>query len=267
MATGSGPQKEDGYTAVANEIMEALSKAPLRGQQFRCLMFLFRKTYGFNKKEDKISLSEWEKGTGMKRQNVWRELEMLIKCNVIYKKSSGPKRPNTWGFNKHYKDWNLESVIADDDKSVITDDYSPEPSVISSDDKSVITPHERTKETKSKQQPAAFVDDEDSDSTMALVRLAYQDVCGVGPSTRTDEGKATLLTASRLIDRYGFPTCLRGLSTVKERNQAMIRKNVRNRIRNPIAYLETLLEDEDTPPAEAVMADSVLDFALEDTYA
>jgi phage replication O-like protein O len=138
-----------GYVRVHHAIFELLAKAPLRGQQFRCLMFLFRKTYGFNKKEEQISLAQWAEGTEMKRQNVWRELQLLIKCRVIYMKSTGPKRANTWGFNKRHEQWNLESVITGDySQSVVTRDYSDEPSVITGDDKSVITPHEHTKDSK-----------------------------------------------------------------------------------------------------------------------
>lgn len=256
------------WSKVRNEIWELLAQAPLRGQQFRCLMFLFRKTYGYNKKEDKISLAEWASGTGLKRQNVWRELELLIKCNVIYKKSNGPKRPNTWGFNKHHEQWNFQSVITEDDSSVITSDYSQKQSVITSDDKSVITPHERTKdkERSSKEQPAAaFVEDEDGDSTVALVRLAYESVCRIGPPMRSDEGKANLITASRLIERYGFATCIRNLSTLKERNHKMILKNARNGIRAPLPYLETLIEGDDSPATPiAIAAPATVDFALEE---
>jgi phage replication O-like protein O len=148
---GDGIQIDGGgFVRVHHEILEVLATAPLRGQQFRCLLFLLRATYGFNRKEARISLEEWAVGTGMKRQNVWRELQSLMKCNVIYAKSNGPKRSQTWGFNKYYERWRLESVITDDyksvitgdDSSVITDDYRDEKSVITDDYKSVITVHE-----------------------------------------------------------------------------------------------------------------------------
>ena len=159
--SGNGPQREDGFTAIANEIMEQLAAVSLRGQQFRCLMFLFRKTYGFNKKEDKISLSQWAQGTKLDRNNAWRELQGLIKRNVIYCKSNGPKRPMTWGFNKHYDTWMGDSVVFCDyssvGESVVAEDYSQETTVVAEDYKSVVTPHESTKEKKETNLAAASV--------------------------------------------------------------------------------------------------------------
>ena len=149
MATGRDIQLENGgYTRIHNAILDALARMPLRGQQLRCVLFLLRKTYGYGRKEDKISLNQWAEGTGMKRQNVWRELHSLIQANVICMESNGVKRPATWRFNKYIEQWSIESVITGDDSSVITGDYSHEESVITGDDKSVITPHERTKERK-----------------------------------------------------------------------------------------------------------------------
>jgi len=130
-----------GFVRIHHTILEVLATAPLRGQHFRCLMFLFRTTYGFNRKEAKISLREWAAGTGMKRQNVWRELQILIKGNVIVAHGNGEKRSMTWGFNKYHEQWRFDSVITDDDNSVITDDDRITESVImddDSDEKSVI---------------------------------------------------------------------------------------------------------------------------------
>lgn len=207
MATGAMIQVNDGeFVRVHNTILELLSQAPLRGQQFRCLMFLFRKTYGYNKKEDKISLAEWEKGTGMKRQNVWRELELLIKCNVIFKKSNGPKRPNTWGFNKYHEQWNFETVVTEDYKSVITDDDtiviadddSPQPSVITSDDKSVITPHERTKDNKDSSSSTAAAAAKPLPRTVSDFVKSYERIWGltvaspyIGEQIKEWEGRVT----------------------------------------------------------------------------
>lgn len=266
--SGANIQVEDGeFLRIHNAILELLAKAPLRGQQFRCLMFLFRKTYGFNKKEDKISLAQWAEGTGLLRQNVWRELQLLIKCNVIYMASSGPKRPNTWGFNKRHEQWNFESVISEDYKTVIVDDYTSviasdyndEPSVITSDDKSVITPHEHTKDNKDKQ--SSLLAATDSDNAMAIVREAYQAVSKIGPPMRDQVGKANLIVACDLIERYGFDACIRGISTLRERSNSMAKKQ-RHGISAPLPYLRTIMEGE---LGTLVSAPVTLDFTIEDT--
>lgn len=79
----ANPQKENGYTPIANEIIEALAKFPFNGAQLRLVLFLLRKTYGFQKKADKISISQFEKGTDLNKRTIQRELDNLEAMNVI----------------------------------------------------------------------------------------------------------------------------------------------------------------------------------------
>ena len=46
----ANPQLEDGYTKIANEILEALAGINLSPYEGRALFFLIRKTYGWKKK-------------------------------------------------------------------------------------------------------------------------------------------------------------------------------------------------------------------------
>ena len=59
-ATGSEIQVDAGnFTRIHNAILERLAKSTdLNGAAFRCLMFLFRQTYGFGKKQDTLSFSQ-----------------------------------------------------------------------------------------------------------------------------------------------------------------------------------------------------------------
>ena len=144
MISGRNIQLENGnWSRIHNDIWTALARTPLSGAEFRCLMFLFRKTYGSQKKADAISLSQWAEGTAMKRQNVWRELRRLIDRRVIYMIPNGAKRPATWGFNKYIEEWVVTTTVADPERaSVIEDDYR---SVIKDDDRSVIREDDRAK--------------------------------------------------------------------------------------------------------------------------
>ena len=96
------PQKENGYTAIANEIMEALSRYRIPGEQMQCLLCVLRKTYGFNKMSDRISNRQLSEMTGIKRPNVRRAIKCLIEKNVI--KKDNRYRP-TYRFNKDYQSW------------------------------------------------------------------------------------------------------------------------------------------------------------------
>lgn len=164
-------QIDDGeFTRLHNTIFEKLAVARLTASEYRCLFFLFRTTYGWHKKEDTISLSQWATGTGIatdKRHNVLRTLQGLIDKRVIYAKSNGNNRPMTWGFNKNFATWDAslfdvsvishdnsnETVITPDSTSVITEDNT---SVISPDNKTVISPDnlKRKKESLKKKDTA-----------------------------------------------------------------------------------------------------------------
>jgi len=98
-------QPENGFVRIHPAILELLAQRQLGGREFRCLLFLFRKTYGYQKKEDKISLSQWGEGTGIPRTRVGAVLDNLINQNIIYRIDGGEKRPASWGFNKYFETW------------------------------------------------------------------------------------------------------------------------------------------------------------------
>ena len=54
----ANPQTENGYTKIANELLEALIRMDMSGQELRTTLLVIRKTYGYGKKEDYISLSQ-----------------------------------------------------------------------------------------------------------------------------------------------------------------------------------------------------------------
>ena len=100
-------QKENGYTSIANELMDALSKYRVPGEQRQCLDFVLRKTYGWNKKWDKISLSQFTKGTGLKRPNVVRALKSLVLKKIVLKNDT--TYTTSYQFNKKYEQWEVVS--------------------------------------------------------------------------------------------------------------------------------------------------------------
>ena len=116
----ASPQKEDGYTAIANEIMEALAAYRIPGAQMQCLLHILRKTYGFNKKWDAISNSQFVKATGLIKQHVNRALKDLIDKNIVTKKGYRPAI--NYCFNKNYKTWKLspKKVTVTNNGSIVT---------------------------------------------------------------------------------------------------------------------------------------------------
>ena len=97
------PQLENGYVKIANEIMEAFGKYRIPGEQRQILDVIIRKTYGFNKKEDMISNSQFVIATGLKKPSICRAINALIDKNIVSKKDN--KRIPSYQFNKNYHTW------------------------------------------------------------------------------------------------------------------------------------------------------------------
>lgn len=103
-------QIENGsYTKVANRILEELVKIPLLGAELSICLFVIRKTYGFNKKEDQISLSQFQEGVKRSRPTVVKALKNLRLVNILklVKVGSSISQKSLWSFNKYYRTWQL----------------------------------------------------------------------------------------------------------------------------------------------------------------
>ena len=97
------PQLENGYTKIANEIFDNLSKIRIPGESGQVLAVIFRKTYGFHKKKDRISLSQFCVGTGLKKPNVCRAINKLLSMQLIIKIDTN--LGEVYEFQKDHKKW------------------------------------------------------------------------------------------------------------------------------------------------------------------
>lgn len=102
----ANPQKENGFTPIANEIVESLVKAGLLGSELSLVLFIIRKTYGWNKKHDVISLTQFEKGTGLSRPTVVKTLKNVLIKNLIVK-TLLPSNKYAFSLNKDYETWKV----------------------------------------------------------------------------------------------------------------------------------------------------------------
>ena len=99
----ASPQKENGFTAISNELIDVFQRLHLSGNQWRLLWAIIRFTYGWNKKVDCISLSSFEKYTGIDRRNLKRNLDVLVQRKIITKDGSGYIME--YGIQKDYSKW------------------------------------------------------------------------------------------------------------------------------------------------------------------
>ncbi len=92
---------EDGYTRIANDLLEAVMCADLTARQLKVVMAIIRKTYGFGKKLDRITNTQIAEMTGIHHTHVCKAKNEMIAMNIVI--SSG----NKIGINKDFTEWNF----------------------------------------------------------------------------------------------------------------------------------------------------------------
>ena len=101
----ANPQADNGYTRIANEIMDNLAKIRIAGEARQMLDVIIRKTYGFNKKDDKISTSQFMLLTGLSRIAIPKARRKLIELNLITVSQKGYSQGLTYSMQKDYEKW------------------------------------------------------------------------------------------------------------------------------------------------------------------
>lgn len=89
MSKQGNPQLENGYTKIANELLEGILLADLSKEELKITMAIIRKTYGWNKKADKISFSQLQKLTGIDRRHIGRAIKTLLDRGFIERSEAG----------------------------------------------------------------------------------------------------------------------------------------------------------------------------------
>jgi len=99
-------QLENGYTRIANELLEAVLKTPFIATHLKIILACWRYTYGFGRKEAELSLSFLANATGMSKRYVSDALSELISSNVLKViKESTYSSSRIIAFNKNYEEW------------------------------------------------------------------------------------------------------------------------------------------------------------------
>ena len=101
----ASPQTEDGYTEIANELLEAIIKTPMSDYEHRVFWLIVRKTYGYKKKSDWISQKQIVEYTGILKQHVSRTINKLYKKNMIIKEGKN------LAVQKDYEQWKLPKRV------------------------------------------------------------------------------------------------------------------------------------------------------------
>ena len=108
----ASPQKENGHTQISNEYYDELIKACLSGSEYQVMLFLIRKTWGWNKKSDRISYSQIAEATGIHRSTAIRVIESLDQKGLIKKDCESKNLPAKITPIKDYEKWSTSSRTA-----------------------------------------------------------------------------------------------------------------------------------------------------------
>lgn len=101
------PQVENGFVRIANELYDEALGTKLPGQALYVFLAIIRKTYGYNKKQDIISMGQLSEMTDIPRQRVNEAIHLLEarRMIVVIRSQGGRGHANTYAVQKDYALW------------------------------------------------------------------------------------------------------------------------------------------------------------------
>lgn len=101
----ASPQKEKGYTPIANELLEAIVRARFLRMELSVILWVARLSYGWSARKTKaIGVREMAKEMNMPQASVHLAIQVLIDHRVLIRDEQ-----NRYAINKDYESW-LESA-------------------------------------------------------------------------------------------------------------------------------------------------------------
>jgi phage replication O-like protein O len=186
----ANPQIENGFIKIANEIYEALCRIRISGEARQVLDFILRKTYGFNKKQDKISLSQFVLGTGLKKSTICRATNKLKEMKLIIKIDN--EDCTIYRFNKDFEEWEgLSKKRRGVSKKIISVDKI---------DNASLSKLRHTKDNTTKYTLTKDITSEQSSQVQKIMEVFYKINPTLNWGNKTDRGACL-----DLIKQFGFP--------------------------------------------------------------
>jgi len=101
----ANPQIENGYTKIANELLDAIGFTEVSGQKLRLLFIVIRLTYGFNRKSTPISISDFTKYTGISNTTRISQITNKLEDSNFISIQRRPGKTKVYAINKDYTQW------------------------------------------------------------------------------------------------------------------------------------------------------------------
>ncbi len=84
-APGASPQLENGYTRIANELLEALTRQKLHGREWAVIMVVARHTYGYQRKTHCITGGQIAKMTCISSNHAREVVAGLLAKKILHR--------------------------------------------------------------------------------------------------------------------------------------------------------------------------------------
>lgn len=101
-------------TPIKNEVLQSLIGSGLNGTELATALLIYRKTIGWNKPTDLISISQFSKSIPFSRRAICYALKKLalVKIIALVQKGKQNHLASKWSFNENIKSWQLVKKIA-----------------------------------------------------------------------------------------------------------------------------------------------------------
>ena len=141
------------FTRIPNDILDGLCRLELSGSEMRIILYVIRRTFGFNRDFAEIPLSEIASVIGMSVPNISRTLKKLVNMNLLERHAARGIHPQTISLGERlnsYQEQQLSestTVAENDNPVVIRNDNSP---IVENDNPTVIENGNHTYKEKKK---------------------------------------------------------------------------------------------------------------------
>lgn len=130
----ASPQIEEGYTRIANELLEAICRVQLNGTQSAIVLAVIRETFGFQRKETELGATHLARLTGKHKTLVQSEVIRLIERNILLELAPPSfGRSRVLALNKDYTTWDQIVKIQTDSETQAVSENADSPASESTD--------------------------------------------------------------------------------------------------------------------------------------
>lgn len=103
----------DKFLRISTELFDQLCKIRISGEARQIFDYIIRKTWGYNKKEDQISYSQFEQGTNLPSRSIRRSIQYLINRNMITSRNIAQGKEGIYSIQKDYSKWiELRAILS-----------------------------------------------------------------------------------------------------------------------------------------------------------